>query len=58
MRVLSMEITNWQESRMRRSTAAGSAKHPLRNNMAVATKDDFREFGLAITVGSCLMCFC
>jgi len=58
MGALSMEIANWRESRMRMSAAAGTAKHPLRNNMAVATENDFREFGLVVTVGNCLRCFC
>jgi hypothetical protein len=39
------------------STAARPAKHPFRNYMAVAIKDNFREFGLVITIDIFFMHF-
>jgi hypothetical protein len=57
LRALSLKITSARESRMRLGTAAGTTKHPLGNNMAIAIENDFREFSLVITVGISLMRF-
>jgi hypothetical protein len=38
-------------------STASSAKHPFRNNMAVAIKDNFREFSLVITIDIFFMRF-